>query len=213
MNKYCKVNSIQNVPNGTKVTILIPGESLAHDLVQRKIHSGEIWLPDGRTLSPEQRKKIFALINDISLWNYDDADINRFWLTQYFCIEKGIEPFSLSPKKPNVADMTLAKEFVNYLIEFCFINDIATLDNMMHYTDDINTYLYLCIKHKKCAICQDKGEIHHSDAIGMGRNRRTVDDSFLKKICLCRKHHTEAHTIGRDTFFRKYHVYGIKYTE
>ncbi|WP_408625378.1 hypothetical protein [Crassaminicella thermophila] len=34
-----------------------------------------------------------------------------------------------------------------------------------------------------------------------------------KKIALCRIHHTEAHTIGRDTFAEKYHVCRIIYKE
>jgi hypothetical protein len=45
----------------------------------------------------------------------------------------------------------------------------------------------------------------------MGRDRREIDDSQSKKMCLCRKHHGEAHNIGNDLFEKKYHVYGIKY--
>jgi hypothetical protein len=28
-------------------------------------------------------------------------------------------------------------------------------------------------------------------------------------LCLCRIHHTEVHTVGQETFSKKYHVYGI----
>ena len=31
----------------------------------------------------------------------------------------------------------------------------------------------------------------------------------LRKICLGRMHHTEAHTIGINAFEDKYHVYGV----
>lgn len=60
---------------------------------------------------------------------------------------------------------------------------------------------------------QKPAEIHHWDAIGMGRDRKKVDDSKHRKIALCREHHTEAHAIGRDTFGDKHHVYGILFTE
>ena len=52
-------------------------------------------------------------------------------------------------------------------------------------------------------------EIHHEDAIGMGNDRRRVDDSRYKKICLCRMHHTMAHQLGVKRFREMYKVYGI----
>ena len=58
-------------------------------------------------------------------------------------------------------------------------------------------------------MCGQDGEEHHWDAIGMGRDRRKIDDSDLRKIRLCRVLHTEVETIGRDTFENKYHVYGV----
>lgn len=39
------------------------------------------------------------------------------------------------------------------------------------------------------------------------------NDSNLRKLCLCRVHHMEAHQIGRNTFEQKYHVYGIIFKE
>lgn len=92
-------------------------------------------------------------------------------------------------------------------------NGIPLTDNAVERTDDINRYLYFCIKHKKCAICGRDGEIHHWDAIGMGNNRNTLDDSDHRKICLCREHHTNAHQRGRESFQKMYKVYGIIYKE
>ena len=62
-------------------------------------------------------------------------------------------------------------------------------------------------------MCGRPGEIHHVDAIGMGRDRRRVDDRRMRKICLRREHHTEAHKIGQPAFMDKYHVHGIYYEE
>ena len=47
----------------------------------------------------------------------------------------------------------------------------------------------------------------------MGRDRKKVDDSDLRKMQLCRKHHVEIEAIGRDTFEIKHHVYGVLYEE
>lgn len=47
------------------------------------------------------------------------------------------------------------------------------------------------------------------DAIGMGNDRTKVDDSSYKKICLCREHHTLAHSLGVIRFREMYKVYGI----
>ena len=74
---------------------------------------------------------------------------------------------------------------------------------------DIGKYLYFCIKHKKCCVCGKDGEIHHVDAIGMGNDRRYIDDSGYRKMCLCRTHHTIAHQRGMEAFTAMYKVYGI----
>jgi len=78
-------------------------------------------------------------------------------------------------------------------------------------TDDIGKALWLCLKHKKCILCGKPADIHHVQAIGMGMDRKTYDDSKHEKIALCREHHTEAHATGWKTFSKKYHVYGIIY--
>ena len=47
------------------------------------------------------------------------------------------------------------------------------------------------------------------DAIGMGRDRRRVDDSQSEVMALCREHHTVFHTLGLGRFMKMYAVYGI----
>ena len=95
------------------------------------------------------------------------------------------------------------------LIEFSLEHGIQLSDLAINRTDDIGKYLYYCIKHKRCAVCGRLGEIHHVDTIGMGNDRRHVDDSEYRKICLCREHHIEVHKIGLNDFEKKHKVYGI----
>ena len=105
--------------------------------------------------------------------------------------------------------MDTAREFINTILEYALENGIPLTEEAINRTDDIGRYLYFCIMHKKCAVCGRPGEIHHEDAIGMGNNRKTLDDSNHKKICLCRLHHTQAHQLGVVRFTEMYKVYGI----
>jgi hypothetical protein len=63
---------------------------------------------------------------------------------------------------------------------------------------------------KKCAVCGKKTELHHVDAVGMGRNRREIDHIGMRCLPLCRDHHDEAHRIGETAFQEKYHLVPIE---
>ena len=78
-----------------------------------------------------------------------------------------------------------------------------------------NNWIYYHIMNGKCVCCQrDKRTIgihlHHTNPIGMGRDRKKVDHSEHKFLTLCADHHQEAHTIGQKTFNARYHLDGIK---
>lgn len=71
----------------------------------------------------------------------------------------------------------------------------------------------MCLLHKKCCVCGTKAELHHVTAIGMGRDRTEVFQIGIPVLPLCRKHHTEWHTLGNNTFNAKYHVEPFKLTK
>ncbi len=172
-----------------------------------------IELIDNRRILEQQRKKIYAMFKDISDYMGEyyigGKESVKHMLKGGFIDaneDKDYGWFSLSN-----CSISLAREFINYLIEFCFENDIPTWESMIDRYDDINRYMYLCLKYKKCAVCNAPGEMHHVDVIGMGHNRRKKDDSDHRKIELCRVHHQEAETIGWTEFSKRYHVKGILY--
>lgn len=187
--------------------LLALDERIDRELIKKHIGLVELRLNDGRTLSADQRKKIFALIRDISLWSGHEPEYLRGYMTWDFCRENGLEYFSLSD-----VDMTTAKEFISYLIEFCFSFNVPTKDTLLTQTDDIGRYLYQCLEHRKCAICNAHAEIHHVDKIGMGRDREQVVHIGLKAMALCREHHNEAHTREKELFEENF-IYGIKLDE
>lgn len=181
-----------------------PLVAIDRELVKKQVDAIEIRLIDGREISAEQRKKIFAIIRDIANWCGHDPEYIRQYTEFEFRLKNALEPFSLSD-----CDMSIAREYINYLIEFCFIQCVPTRDTLLNKTDDIGKYLYSCLEYRRCAVCNDKAEIHHVTAVGMGRDRDNIIHKGMEAIALCRTHHQEAHKRGRE-FFEDYHIYGIK---
>ena len=57
--------------------LLAADEQITREIAQKHIGSVEIRLNDGRTISNDQRKKIFAIIRDISVWSGHDPEYLR----------------------------------------------------------------------------------------------------------------------------------------
>ena len=207
MYKTVKAKVHKESREGTYFYVLVPNESLTDEvqkLSKNGMLNGELRIDDGRNISAEQRKKIYATLVDIATYlGYPPEELKEIMKYQ-FIAHSGEKYFSLRN-----CSMTIARCFINYIIEFVLEWQIPLKDALLERTDDINAAIYMSLKHKKCIICGMNGEIHHWDAIGKGRDRTTVDDSKLRKLCLCRKHHSESHTIGQKRFEIKYHVYGI----
>jgi hypothetical protein len=184
-----------------------PLSPIDRELLQKQVDEIEIRLTDGRKISADQRRKIFVLVRDISDWCGEEPEYIRKYLMFEFRITNGIKPFSLSD-----CDRTTAKDFISYLIDFCFNHCVPTRDTLLNRTDDINKYLYSCLAHRKCAVCNAKADIHHIDTVGMGRDRNKIIHLGMEAIALCRGHHEEAHKRGQ-AFFDDYHIYGIKLDE
>ena len=159
---------------------------------------GEIRVDDGRRISSDQRN-----------YTGHHPEYLKEHMKYDFMVKEDREYFSLS----NI-DMTTARYFIEHLLEFCFEWDIPLNANTVVLAREINNYLYLCLVHRKCAVCGKKhAHIHHVDAVGSGRNRNEVDHTKLRLIALCAEHHQETHTIGWQTFNAKYKVDGIKVNE
>lgn len=191
--------------DGKALTVIAPLDD-DYLLIKRNITECEIRLDDGRMISADQRKKIYATLRDIADYTgYVPEQVKA--LAKYdFIAQTGYNHyFSLSD-----VDMTTAREFLEFLIEFCVQNDIPAQDSLLHRSPDIARYLYCCLANKKCAICGKRAELHHVDTVGAGRNRHKIVHKGMRVLPLCRTHHTEFHNIGKDTFFSKYHLFGIK---
>lgn len=208
MHSVVTLDKYRETESGTELLITVPDRQIGSMLTEKCIKRAEMRIDDGRTISIDQRKKAYATIRDIADYTGYLPEEQKEWLKYLYISQTGNDYFSLSD-----CSMTTAREFINCILEWAIENGVPLSENAIERTDDIGRYLYYCLKARKCAVCGKDGEIHHEDAIGMGNDRRTLDDSNHKKICLCRLHHTIAHQKGVQAFTECYKVYGIIYRE
>lgn len=198
------LQGIKEDSTGTTLIIKVPDKQLTEMIMHKHMKTAELRLDDGRTITADQRKKAYATIRDISDFTGYLPEEQKEWLKYFHIAKTGCDYFSLSN-----CTVDEAREFINTILEFALENGVPLSEQAINRTDDIGRYLYYCIKHKRCCICGQKGEIHHVDTIGMGFDRNHYDDSKNRKMCLCRLHHTIAHQRGMESFEKMYKVYGI----
>ena len=147
----------------------------------QEITECEVYLHDGRQLSPKQRTKIFALVGDISdfamgirldskrrkQWKQDmlcslqldylidicDREAVREKLTQNYCQLVNVDFFSLAERTANTVDMTVARDFIDWLVELCVVNGVPCSQSLLDRCEDIQRYLYACVVNRVCAVC------------------------------------------------------------
>lgn len=190
--------------DGETLTIYAPFTD-QQTLIKQEITECEIRLDDGRTISADQRKKIYATIRDIADWSGHVPEFLKEFFKYDFIAKTGAEYFSLSD-----CDMTTAREFLNHILEFCIENRVPLTERLLERSPDIGRAIYYCLANSVCCICGDKADIHHVDAVGMGRDRKAIVHEDMQALPLCRVHHGECHNMGYPDFCKKYHVFAIR---
>lgn len=204
---------IVDIDEGGTATIKAVLPNIFH-ACDRKYDSVEIILPDGRRISPEQRRHCYILISEIAefIEGYRTAETIEdtkqmlkleFMVRRMEDIERRM--FSLSD-----TSMTVAREFITFLIDFIIRHDIPTKVSLLEHCEDVSRYVYSCLVNKKCCICGKPADLHHVDAIGMGNDRDEVIHIGREALPLCREHHTLLHSMGNKKFMEQYHLEPIK---
>ena len=178
----------------------------------RRYSTVEIGLPDGRYITPEQRKKAYALINEIADWSGDLPENIKKLLKMEFIVHR-LQAINKTVFSLSNCDVTTAKEFISYLIEFVLDNHVPVREPLYELCEDIDRYTYACLMSKSCCVCGKKADLHHVDAIGMGNDRTEVNHIGMLALPLCRGHHNEWHNIGGSEFNSRYHIDPIKIDE
>ena len=216
----CEIDRINTLKNGMKITLHLKQDEAKKAMAtivnfMDKPVTVELLIDADKQkarisqVSAEQRAKIFALMKDMASYTGDDTEELRIKIKQSFINATGHEDFSLSNCSKEIAG-----EFIEYLLTIAFELGVNITDDPKDlFKDDLETYTRICLENMRCVVCNKPAELAHYDTIGMGNNRNTLDDSDHRKYPLCRKHHTEEHTIGRDSFCKKYHVVPIIWNE
>lgn len=166
---------------------------------------------DPRKARPKQRALFFALIGDI--WNWSGQPVEE--LKEYFYIQYAIKTaggmISLADDTKNtVSD---ANKLLEIVIGFMFDFRVPFKDGYELLPKDETYYMYLCCKHRKCAVCGTKdSQIAHYEAVG-SEGRKESDHRQKHFWCLCERHHREQHNLGVQSFVNKYHINPIKLDE
>ena len=163
----------------------------------------DIKVLDKRHISDQQRKFIFALCNDIGYYTGDDTEYIRLLMQQYNANVRGIEVESLSS-----CNMAYANGLIDTIINFCIDREIPFSKKLLEenqYSFTARQTYSMALK-RVCAVCGRRADIHHVDAVGMGRNRKKISHVGMRALPLCREHHTECHTMGDDLFIQRYHL-------
>ncbi len=193
---------------GAWFKVHVPGWFAPKKLIQ-KFMQGGIQLDDGRRISAKQRKLIYALFKDISLYTGYEVEELKELLKIDFMIDKDRDYFSLSD-----VEIEVATEFIEYILEFMFAFDVPINKKVVVLAREVNNFLYLCLIHRKCAVCGYHADIHHHEnLVGMGMDRAKHNHEDSRYIALCRVHHNECHNIGHKTFEDKYKITAIKLNE
>lgn len=161
----------------------------------------EVKVNDPYKITDKQRRKIFAMVRDIFNHYGQPIDYLRYMFQKQLEFLKAYEPISLSN-----CSRRQASELIELILDFIFTYNIP----MNKATSDLLTndkYFIKSTINKVCVVCgATNSDLAHYQAVGRGRNRNKINHYGNKVLALCRKHHTEQHQIGMDTFNSKYHL-------
>lgn len=169
-----------------------------------------IRLIDERNMTKDQNGMIHGLFNDFSLYTGYPQEYVKELFKAMFAGYKSIETFSMSNYG---ISQVFAGEFIEYILAFFFENGVPFKYQKFHLGSDITRVLFLYLKNRACFVCgKPNADMAHYEAVGMGRNRKTIDHSKHRFMALCREHHQEQHDIGLTEFMSKYILVPIKLT-
>lgn len=192
-------------------TAFIPYDNVSR-LLLRRYDSVQVGLPDARAITPQQRRKAFALVGEIAEYTGYTKEQAHLTLKHEF-VARHLEALQKELFSLSDCDVTTAREYISYLIEFCLQFDVPTHQPLAELCDDLNRYIYACLLCKKCCVCGKRAELHHVDRIGMGNDRTRVNHIGRRCLPLCLEHHREVDQIGDAALCERYHVEPVKIDE
>ena len=76
--------------DGSRIQIAFPGRNLMDLIAGKHARSCTVWIPDGRGITPEQRKKAYATIADIADYTGELPEVAKEWLKYLHIARTGV---------------------------------------------------------------------------------------------------------------------------
>lgn len=162
----------------------------------------EVNFIDPRQARPQQRALFFALLHDIWEYTGQPEDYLKDYFYSRFTIKTNGKAISLANgTKSTVTDATY---LIDDVIDFIFEYSVPIKLAYRILPRSESRFQFNCLKHRRCVVCGRKADVHHTDEIGMGRDRTKIDHTKHHLMALCRTHHTELHQVGKQVFGERY---------
>ena len=162
-----------------------------------------IEIQDGKKITVKQRKKVFALLNDIEAHTGSPREDMKEMFTDFIVTLNGYS------KRLSLSDCTRkqAGELIDTIMAWVFQNDIPLNYKTSDLMKEDKYFIYLSTINRTCVICGRKfSDLAHRYAVGRGRNRNEIDHYGNEVLALCRRHHQTQHDMGIQSFNEKYHL-------
>ncbi|HEB2225318.1 TPA: hypothetical protein RY742_002725 [Staphylococcus aureus] len=186
---------LRNVSLDNKETLLIDnGIKVETDL---RIH-------DPFKVTDKQRRKIFALCNDIEAHTGQPRDYMRYLFQEYVTVLYGYD------KSISLSDCTRmqASQIIEATLDWTFHNDIPLSYKTSDLMKQDKSFLYWSTVNRNCVICgKPHADLAHYEAVGRGMNRNKMNHYDKHVLALCREHHNQQHAIGVKSFDDKYQLH------
>lgn len=163
----------------------------------------DVQVVDPFKITDKQRRKIFALCNDIEAHTGQPRDYMRYLFMDYVCVLYGYD------KGISLSDCTRqqASQIIEVTLDWIFYNDIPLSYKTSDLLKNDRAFLYWSTVNRNCVICGAPGsDLAHYEAVGRGMNRNKMNHYDKHVLALCRRHHNEQHAIGVKSFDDKYHL-------
>lgn len=185
---------IKNVTLGDKETLLLDnGMDVEVD----------VKIVDPFMISDKQRRKIFALCNDIESHTGQPRDYMRYLFMDYVEVLYGYE------KRLSLSDCTRtqANQIIEVTLDWIFHNNIPLAYKTSDLLKQDKSFLYWSTVNRNCIICgKPHSDLAHHYAIGRGKNRKTMNHYGYEVLALCREHHQSQHNMGVESFDKLHHL-------
>lgn len=170
-------------------------------------------------ITRQQQMKIYALINDINQFGRNEPKFLAKMRAKIAFLKSLELPFTIEKLfSLSNCDKELASLFINYLVEYCFDNDIPFDRRELHLTYDVGRMMFLSSVHNRCFATQARREdavlhIHHVNALGIGGDRANDDHRKRWYMILTAELHDEIHRLGYWRFCDRYHCGAVQLSD